>query len=300
MKQKVALVLGSGGARGIAHIGAIRELLDNGYTISSISGTSMGALIGGVYAAGKLDEFEAWLNKLNKKDVFSLMDFTLSKSGILKASRALLEIQKFIPDQQIEDLPINYSAIAADLKQNKEIIITQGSLFEAIRASIAIPMVLTPVKRSGSFMVDGGILNPVPTNRVVRHENDLLVAINVTASIPGVVTENIDQNFIEKLLHFRFSMQNSANNEVNMGYINLIVKTSRTMIAQIAKLTLELSPPDMLVEVSSDACGTFEFYKASELIEIGRNAMSNVLKKNNLLNKKEVENTFDISEISLL
>lgn len=279
MKQKVALVLGSGGARGIAHIGVIRELINNGYTISSISGTSMGALIGGVYAAGKLNEFEAWLTKLNKKDVFNLMDFTLSKNGILKANKVLLEIQKFIPDQQIENLPINYAAVAADLKQNKEMVITQGSLFEAIRASIAIPMVLTPSKQNGNFMVDGGILNPVPTNRVFRKVNDILVAVNVTASIPTLETENLNQNFIEKLLHFKLSNQKSEKGNDNFGYINLAGKATHIMMAQITKLTLDLSPPDILVEISSDTCGTFEFYKSTELIEMGRNKMQNILNK---------------------
>ena len=148
MKQKVALVLGSGGARGTAHIGVIHELIEQGFEISSIAGTSMGALVGGVYAAGKLDEYENWLCSLSKVDIFKLVDFTLSTKGIIKADRVLSEIQKFIPDQKIEDLSIKYAAIASDIKNGKEVVITEGSLFEAIRSSISIPMVITLILKN--------------------------------------------------------------------------------------------------------------------------------------------------------
>lgn len=188
MKQKVALVLGSGGARGTAHIGVIRELQKQGYEICSISGTSMGALIGGIYASGKLDEYESWLCSLSKIDMFNLVDFTLSTNGIIKADKVLKEIQKFIPDQKIEELSIKYAAVVTDFKQKKEVVITEGSLFEAIRTSISIPFVITPVLKSDTIFVDGGVLNPVPTNRVVRHKDDILIAVNVNSLIPPLAT----------------------------------------------------------------------------------------------------------------
>jgi NTE family protein len=290
MEKKVALALGSGGARGIAHIGVIKELLNNGFSITSISGTSMGALVGGVYAAGKLDEFEDWITQLNKKDVFSLMDFTISKNGIIKANKSLLEIQKFIPDQSIENLPIKYSAIATDIKENKEIVITQGSLFEAIRASIAIPMVLTPFKQNGNLMVDGGILNPVPTNRVYRQKNDILIAVDVTADISNNnKSKEKQQNIIEKLLNFKPLNLETDNNNDNLGYINLASKATHIMMSQITKLTLELFPPDFLVEIPSDTCGTFEFYKSLELINLGKNTMARCLEQQHFFHNPQTQ-----------
>ena len=290
MKQKVALVLGSGGARGTAHIGVIRELIDQGYEISSISGSSMGALVGGVYAAGKLDEYEAWLTSLSKLDVFNLVDFTLSKNGIIKADRVLKEIQKFIPDQQIEDLPIKYTAVATNLKNKQEELFVGGSLFDAIRASISIPMVITPLHKNDTLFVDGGVLNPLPVNRILRQENDILVAVNVNANIPydKPITDNPDWGYFEKLTNgklSRFQKQLakfvSLDNKSSIGYFDLVAETTGLMLSQISNLTLELNPPDVLIEISRKTCGAFDFYKASDLIELGKKATKESLERLN-------------------
>ncbi len=285
MKQKVALVLGSGGARGTAHIGVIRELEEQGFEITSISGTSMGALVGGVYAAGKLDEYESWLRSLGKMDIFNLVDFTLSTSGIIKADRVLREIKKFIPDQKIEELPIKYSAVVTDFKQRKEVVLTEGSLFEAIRGSISIPLVITPVLRSDTIFVDGGVLNPVPTNRVARQKNDILIAVDVNSRIAykKPVVENPDLGYFEKLTNGKlndfqkklsrlFPVHTHKKENTGVGYFNLISETSSLMLSQISKLTLEISPPDILIEISRKAFGTFDFYRTEEIIKTGRNA----------------------------
>lgn len=285
MKQEVALVLGSGGARGTAHIGVIRELVKQGYEISSISGTSMGALVGGIYAAGKLDEYESWLCSLSKMDMFNLVDFTLSTNGIIKADKVLKEIQKFIPDHKIEELPIKYSAVVTDFKQKKEVVITEGSLFEAIRASISIPFVITPVQKSDTIFVDGGVLNPVPVNRVSRQKDDILIAVNVNAQIPYTkpIIDHPDLGYFEKLTNGKlndfqkrltsfFPAHTHKKENTGVGYFNLIGETSSLMLSQIAKLTLKLNPPDILIEVSRDSCGTFDFYKAVDLIELGKEA----------------------------
>lgn len=288
MKQKVALVLGSGGARGTAHIGVIRELIKNGYEISSISGTSMGALVGGVYASGKLDEYESWLTSLSKMDVFNLVDFTLSKHGIIKADKVLKEIQSFISDRRIEDLPIKYSAVATDLNHRKEEVITEGSLFEAIRASISIPMVVTPMQKNDTLFVDGGVLNPVPVNRVFRHENDILIAVNVNSIIPHkkVKVEDPNSGHFEhlnssKLRRFQKKLTRlvPVNKKGNIGYFHLIFETSSLMLSQISKLTLEMNPPDILIEISRQSCGTFDFYKAKELIELGKEVTLESIRK---------------------
>ncbi len=281
MRQKVALVLSSGGARGTAHIGVIRELIKQGYEISSISGTSMGALVGGVYASGKLDEYESWLCSLGKMDVFNLVDFTLSTQGIIKADRVLKVMQKFIPDQKIEDLPIKFAAVATDLKKGKEVVITEGSLFEAIRASISIPLVITPVQKNDTLFVDGGVLNPLPVNRVFRQQDDILIAVNVNAQIPykKLMVDDPEWGYFDqltsgKLISFQKKLAKlvPVNNKGNTGYFNLISNTTGLMLSQISMLTLEMNPPDLLIEVSRHSCGVFDFYKAAELIELGKKA----------------------------
>lgn len=276
MKQKIALVLGSGGARGTAHIGVIREILSRGYDISSISGTSMGALVGGVYASGKLDEYEEWLCQLDRMDVFKLVDFTLSKNGIIKADKVLKEIKKFIPDQNIEDLSIPYAAVATDVKNLSEMVFESGSLWNAIRASIAIPMVLTPAKIEELHYVDGGVLNPVPVNRVKRTKGDLLVAVNVNAQTPSQIVQKEEKtNAIATNKHLQIFIDKMAkifpkNPKNDIGYFQLVNDTTNMMLSQISKLTLEQSPPDLLINISGESCGTYDFHKAKELIELGR------------------------------
>lgn len=288
MKQSVSLVLGSGGARGTAHIGVIRELLNRGYEITSIAGTSMGALVGGVYAAGKLDEYESWLCSLSKLDVFNLVDFTMSKQGIIKADKVLIEIKKFIPDRQIQELPIKFAAVATDLKNREEVVLTEGSLFDAIRASISIPMVITPMQKNDTLFVDGGVVNPVPVNRVYREVDDIMIAVNVNSYIPyqnhtaeAPELASIDQLNSSKLRIFQNRLYRlfPSNKKESIGYFNLISESSSLMLSQITKLTLELNPPDLLIEVSRNACGTFDFYKATELIEAGKEATKKSLER---------------------
>lgn len=290
MKPTVALVLGSGGARGIAHIGVIRELINQGYEISSISGTSMGALVGGIYAAGKLDEFEAWGRSLSNKDIINLIDITLSTNGLIKANKVLEEIQKFIPDQKIEDLPIKYSAITTDLKNKKEIVITKGSLFKAIRASISIPLVFTPIQKKDALFVDGGVVNPVPTNRVFRQDNDFLIAVNLYAQIPYLTSVDVEQksdNYNRtyktelRRIGKKIYLSNFINNIKNKGYVSLASDSVGLMLSQLASLRLELNPPDLLIEVSNKACGAFDFYKVDELIEFGKKITSESFNKLN-------------------
>lgn len=178
--KDVALVLSSGGARGLAHIGAIEELESHGYRISSIAGCSMGALIGGVYAAGKLNEFREWMKTIDRKKMISLTDFSFSFNHLAKGNRIIEAIMEFVPDMPIEDLPISYCAVATDLKAGKEVVFNKGSLFEAIRASISLPSFYEPVKRNGMVLIDGGVINPIPLNRVKRKKDDILVGIDVS------------------------------------------------------------------------------------------------------------------------
>ncbi len=290
MKQKVALVLGSGGARGTAHIGVIRELISQGYEITSISGSSMGALVGGVYAAGKLDEYEEWLCNLDRMDVFNLVDFTLSTNGIIKADKVLKEIKTFIPDQKIEDLPISFTAIATDIRNKKEKVFSSGNLWEAIRASVSIPLVLTPTKINNLHFVDGGVLNPVPVNHVKRVQGDLLIAVNVNAQIPMHISGETEKkpNYIDQLKNgrlkgFREKLAQliPVNKKDSIGYFQLMTDTTSLMLSQISKLTLELNPPDLVIDISRQTCGTFDFHKAKEVVEIGKIVTSECIEKFN-------------------
>ena len=178
-KKNVALVLSSGGPRGFAYIGAIEALEEHGYTITSIAGTSIGSLVGGIYAAGKLAEFKEWLYSLNAWEVFSLMDLSIGKNHFVKGEKVIEAIMQIVPNVNIEDLLIPYRAVATDLYTGREVVFEKGPLFAAIRASISIPSLFRPVKYGLTTLIDGAIANCLPLNRVQRTEDDLLVAFDV-------------------------------------------------------------------------------------------------------------------------
>ncbi|MCK5138137.1 MAG: patatin-like phospholipase family protein [Bacteroidales bacterium] len=281
MKQKVALVLSGGGARGIAHIGVIEELEKQDYEITSIAGTSMGSLVGGVYALRKLEEFKLWICTLDKRKVFSLVDFALSKQGMIKGDRVLKKMKDFIPDTNIEDLSIPYVAVAADLLHKEEVAFSDGSIYEAIRASISIPTVLTPVKTEDRLLVDGGVMNNIPINQVKRTAGDLLVVVNVNANIPtsspqlsieeSKKTQSTYQNK-RKEFYNHLKKINPLGHEEKLGYFTLITKTLDLMTDHMSQMTLSRFSPDILINVSRDSCTIYDFYKAEEMIEIGRQA----------------------------
>jgi NTE family protein len=218
-----------------------------------------------------------------------MVDFTLSRTGLVKGDRVLNKMKVFIPDTPIEELRIPYAAVAVDLISKKEVVFRVGSLFEAIRASISIPSVLTPVKKGDRLLVDGGVLNNIPINHAPRIPGDLLVVVNVNASIPVKKPEiskeeseiqrrayqkKIDefQAYVQKILHHPADTKPVRSHEENMGYFNLIDKTISLMTDQMAKLSMKEYKPDLLIEVSHDTCGTFDFYRAGELVEMGREA----------------------------
>lgn len=179
MKKDVALVLSSGGPRGWAYIGAIEELISRGYRITSVAGTSIGSLVGGIFAAGKLEDIKEWLFTLDAWKVFSLMDISLSKNHIVKGDKVISAIKEIVPDVNIEDLAIPFRAVAADLYTGEEVVFDKGPLFDAVRASISIPSLFRPVKYGFRTLVDGGIVNTMPIDKVVRTEGDILVAFDV-------------------------------------------------------------------------------------------------------------------------
>ena len=185
INKTVSLVLGSGGARGLAHIGAIHWLEENGYDIRSISGCSMGALIGGIYACDKLDVFEEWVRAISKLDIIRLLDVAWGKQGLVEGDRIITALRELVGDRRIEDLTIKYTAVAADIRREKEVWLKHGSLFDAIRASISLPLFFTPFEMNGMKLLDGGILNPVPIAPTFEDTTYLTIAINLGAPPSG-------------------------------------------------------------------------------------------------------------------
>jgi NTE family protein len=288
MKQKVSLVLSGGGARGIAHIGVIEELERQGFEIFSVSGTSMGALVGGVYALGKMEAYKQWLFTLDKMKIFSLVDFTFSSLGLVKGDKVLNKMKEFISDANIEELKIHYAAVATDIMNKKEVVFTKGSVYDAIRASIAFPTVFTPVKTENGLLVDGGVINNMPISHVKRIPNDILVAVNVNADIPvykptiSKKERDVKQSVYQKKIKdfYRYLRKDPPlNHDEKLGYFDLINKTINVMSYRITQLSLENYSPDILIQVSHESCSMYDFYKAEEMVEIGRHAAMESLKE---------------------
>ena len=283
MKKKIALVLSGGGARGLAHIGAIETLESHGYEITSIAGCSMGALIGGMYAAGKLPEVKDWMLALDRRKVLSLVDFSLSLTHLVKGDRVMEALKEIVPDVNIEDLPIPYTAVATDWNSGKEVIFDHGSLYDAIRASISIPLFLNPVRREDMLLVDGGLVNSLPLNRVVRHSGDLLFGINV--STHDYQGELLMQQFVERKLLSK-SMPAAVMNRImkhfegiNINYVTLLMRTIAIMLEQNTRQQILISRPDLVVQVPMKRYGVFDFDKAAAILQIGKHKTSRALRR---------------------
>lgn len=281
-KKDVALVLSSGGARGLAHIGVIEGLETQGYHISSIAGCSMGALIGGVYAAGKLQEFREWMKTIDKKKMLELTDFSLSIDHIVKGTRIIEAIMEFVPDVLIEDLPLPYCAVATDWQAGCEVVMRKGSLFEAIRASISLPSFYEPVRRDGMILIDGGVVNPIPLNRVARREGDILVGADVSGHDYKAQAEwqhelserrrrgkSLAAQVLSKLIP----------DNLEFNYYTMLSRTSSLMIRQNSILMAQLTKPDMLIDIQMSRYGSFDYDKSEKLIGVGRQKTMQAIRK---------------------
>jgi len=275
--KTVSLVLGSGGARGLAHIGVIHWLEENGYTISSISGCSMGALVGGIYAIGKLDEFEQWVRAVTKSDMVKLLDLSLGTDGLFKGGKIIETLKDLVGDSKIEDLPISFTAVAANISRAKEVWFDEGPMFDAIRASISMPIFFTPYKYKGQDLVDGGILNPVPIAPTFSDHTDVTIAVNVC----GPPIKNPEAVFREEPLvelsplsgavsdfigKIRSSMPHGT---MNIGAFDIVSQSFETMQSTIARQKIAAYPPDHVLEVPKNLCTIMEFDKAESLISYG-------------------------------
>ena len=242
----------------------------------------MGSLIGGVYAAGKLAEFREWMKTIDKKKMMELTDFSFSLNHVAKGTRIIEAIMEFVPDVAIEDLPIPYCAVATDWKSGCEVVFREGSMFEAIRASISLPSFYEPVQRDGMILIDGGVTNPIPMNRVVRHAGDILVGIDVSGR-DYETQADIQDELAEKRKQSRSLSRQIINklipDNLDFNYYTVLSRVSTMMIRQNSLLMAELVKPDVLVDIQISRYGGFDYDKSEKLINIGRQKTKHILNK---------------------
>ena len=282
----------------MAHIGVIEYLNAHGYEIRAIAGTSMGAVIGGIYAAGELMTYTRWVSALSKADVVRLLDFSFSSSGLVKGDRIIGVLKELIGDRKIEDLPIAFTAVATDVREQKEVWLSQGSLFDALRASMAIPAFFTPFPYHGRFLLDGGLVNPVPIAPTLEVQTDLTVAVMTGARArpeldvapePEVRSNHLtgySRRIAEVIDRLPWRPEEAAPAEAvtdeeagsdEMGLFEVIVRSTETMQNTIARLKMAAYSPDVVVKIPRNACGFLEFYRAQEMIALGRREAERVL-----------------------
>ena len=285
----VALVLGSGGARGNAHIGVIQILEEQGFDIISVSGCSMGAVVGGMYAAGKLPAFTEWVSGLSRFDVFRLVDMSLLSMGAIRGEKAYAILEDFVGDQLIEDLPIPYTAVATDLVKQQEVWFQSGHIMDAIRASVAVPGMIMPVTEKGRFLVDGGLLNPVPIMPVVPDQADLIISVNLNTNVknvrPGQKLLLNSAKYSDDSILSGVNASKSQRSHLQWNKMEMLNQCFETMQATMAKYKMAGYEPDIEINIDRNACNFFELYRAKEMIEIGRHAALEVLQGNKKLIK---------------
>lgn len=335
-RQTVALTLGSGGARGYAHIGAIEILAERGYNIIAISGCSMGALVGGMYAAGKMQDYKDWVTGLGQFDVLKLLDLTFNSVGAIRGEKIFSVVREMLGDIRIENLPLHYTAVATDLLAHKEIWFQEGPLDRAIRASVAIPSVVTPLVLDGRVLVDGALLNPLPIVPTISAHADLVVAVNLSGEddrrqrISDAVfnrnqngadsgdaeewmdtfrdkasrwfdwdalkslgagrpdsgaspEDRISKEILKKERHKQSEKKYQEDHEtinwdkLGIGKFDVMNLTIETMQSALVQYKIAGYPPDLLVNIPKNASRSYDYHKAPELIQLGRERMAAAL-----------------------
>lgn len=295
-QPSAALVLGSGGARGLAHIGVIEALQREGFRIAGIAGSSMGALVGGIHAAGSLSNYRDWICALQRSDVLRLLDFGFGVPGLIRGERIIGVLRELVGEHAIENLPIPFTAVATDLHAQREVWLNRGPLFDAIRASIAIPGVFTPHRLNGRDLVDGGLLAPVPIAATRQMHADVVVAVEVNAINPHrpwmqgdkVIAKPVPtpagegyrarvSAFIESITAGFAERRDTPAVPPSPGLVELMARSLDTMQAQLGRMQLAMDPPDIVIRVPRDSAMFYEFWRAPELIDIGREAATEAL-----------------------
>lgn len=279
--KRVSLVLGSGGARGLTHIGVIRCLEDRGYEIGYIAGSSIGALVGGIYAAGKLDDYADWVCALRRRDVVRLMDWSFSRGAVLSGDRIISVLRDLVGERDIEELEIGFTAVATEINDKREIWLNRGPLFQAIQASIAMPLVFAPVERGDLLLVDGGLINPVPIAPTLNDDTAWTIAVDLNARAEDVDLDDFRREsqdetdsplrdaitrFMDNLIPGHSKLDAEAENP---GALEIALRSLDTMQTTIGRMKLAAYAPRIIVDVPRNLCTLFEFYRAAELIEFG-------------------------------
>lgn len=281
-RRDVALVLSSGGARGLAHIGAIDALLANGYHITSICGTSFGAVVAAMYATGHLEDFKIWMQTIDRKKISELTDFKPGLSYFVKGHRIIEELAKISPDCDIETLPIPFACVATDWKTGREVVFRKGSMWRAVRASISIPGTFEPMEMDGKILIDGGITNPFPLNRVRRNKDDLLVGVNVSGHDYGSIWQRkeiakqkaIQNNKVLQILARLFPDSRLP----LINFYSLLDQTVSIAIAQNARRQIALTPPDILVDIPMRRFSGNDYDKYEQIRKVGEKKTEKLLK----------------------
>jgi NTE family protein len=275
--EKVALVLGAGGARGFAQIGVIEALEARGLDVVAVSGSSSGALVGGIYAAGKLGEFREQLGRMQRGHFLRLLDPVIGQPGLLHGERLVAAMREVVGDPPIESLPILFNAVADDLHRQRLVWLRSGPLWDALRASFAIPGLFTPHEVHGRELVDGGLLAPLPIAATRLSDAHRLVAVDMHGwprRPPGEPAANGQAHASMRArlggwIGHRFGGGSDGEPD-GMGLVELMSRSLDTMQAQIARVELALDPPELVIRIPRDACQFYEFWRAKELVEIGR------------------------------
>ena len=307
LQRTAAVVLGSGGARGYAHIGALEVIEDHGYDVIAVSGCSMGALVGGLYAAGKMDDYRDWVVNLRQRDVLRLVDLSLSSMGAIRGDKLFAMVGEMIGEILIEELPILYTAVATDLLSQREVWFQDGPLADAIRASVAIPSLLAPVITDNQLLVDGALMNPVPILPTLSAQADVTIAVHLAGDTrrhtptrpsgplmaadddddddhpsPGRAVPDhvstlrerasrlLDWDMVRAKLTRDGERSSEAEALAEFGRLDIMNLAYETMQATLTSYKLAGYPPDVLVEIPKSSARTFEFHRAAELIELGR------------------------------
>lgn len=282
-RRTVALALGAGGAKGLVHIGVIEELERQGYVISAIAGSSMGALIGGVYAMGKLGVYRDWVCTLARLDVLRLVDWSFTGGGLIKGEKIIRTLRTLIGDVRIEQLPLAFTAVATDLDREREVWLTRGSLFDAIRASIAIPTVFRPHVVDGRRLVDGALLNPVPVTPLIRERADDLIAVSIDgpaeAATPMQDADAGSGHAPGLFARWRGHDEALPATPPVPGAFALLHQSMELMQSSLARLRLSAYEPDLLIRLPRNVAASYEFYRARELIELGRERARRALER---------------------
>ncbi|OPY08063.1 MAG: NTE family protein RssA [Syntrophaceae bacterium PtaB.Bin095] len=301
MAARIGLALGSGSARGLAHIGVIRRLQEEGIGIDLVCGTSIGAVVAGAYAADFLDSMDNWVREMTWSDILGFMDVTVPRSGLIEGGKIIQYFRENLSDSRIEDLPVPFGAVATDLKTGKEIWLQKGSLMDAMRGSMSLPGILTPFLREGQWLVDGGLVNPVPVSLCRAMGADLVIAVNLNSDIMGKprfsrvpgqpppeeaapedlpLPKKLAAFFNGRLKGAKISLlKRFGPSQTDRGpsLFEVIAMSINIMQDRITRQRLAGEPPDVLVSPRLNHVGLLEFNRAAETIEEGRRAMERMM-----------------------